>query len=277
MAFYKLNYGNCRAQSEWVAVISPVESKDNWFIRKRNTYGNIRYMFIRFSLPLIFICVLTSTILLLYSDVFEIININYWALTDVLLYLIFIITTIILNFYTPDFEDKVYLKSEMWISTIVWSIGVILMLIIVIIFIIISNLSRYFHTFLLDLILSLTFFGQSVVLTLYSPLKMSDRDINVFHLKTMDSQMQLQMIHADSKEKRKIDDNKITNEEIMFGNELLSNILSDDKLFFVFMTYLWQTFSADSLLGYIEFYQLKQYLTFTFPKLFKNTIFQKRT
>ena len=113
MIRYKIKYTDALCKQTWQNIIHPTHliQQTAWYLRHRDTFGNVKWMFIHCVLPVILIMVVETTaiaVIEIYGHVSEYIEWGTTLFTAIVL-------LIFASFYCtlPKFQDSFYISGEL--------------------------------------------------------------------------------------------------------------------------------------------------------------------
>ena len=228
LIYYDIQYSESCSNLEWKTLITSKSeeiSREQWFINKKDKFGNMRFMGKRLFIFMIVCCVVITVSSLLYSP-FNITTIPIYSFIFLLLIITIFILIVTIWRKMPYFNDNICLYQEVKLLLRSWISFMILYALVVVAEIMLGE-NIYF--------LCLAYFA-SMCGTFITPFLST-----VWVLKQIENIQKLQ-------------DHPSNNPHS------LREILQDEDIIILFMQHLIKEFSMESLLSLIEFKQYKSYL-----------------
>ena len=309
MIFYQFQWNYSITVDSWKLIINPnikgKSDKINWFKKNKNKYGNFKYIFKRvFIIYFIFASIDFSVIVP--SKLYNIPEFGLYLLLDGFLYLTPLCFTMILYKLTPNFQDYVFIQKELKTMCYFILLNVILCLLLGIADNFYNDI--WITSFIANILLIITGFGVCYIQTFWilnkfniDSLSLSklngktdiDDIIQIIHKKIFQQSHKIShAIHQDiddndnDNDNEEIEDNShisqqspsITTDSIsttIFINDnnnnlLLSKIISNNKLYDLFIIHLCKELNSECLLSLTEFIQFKQYLLLNLKDKYKD-------
>lgn len=226
-------------------MINRYVTTNNWFLLNKRRYGNDKYMFKHFFLP-IFAIYSIFDIWFLIESIYQYpigVNITFaaWMYVDAFYYLLCVIACIILYQRTPDWEDNIFIRAEMKFSAMLCAIVLSIYCLSAVILTIFYQANvikdHWIAEFFINFFGTCFFFGYGMFLTYYPLSKIGFIFVaNPLKLLTYSTAEQMEILKMQStltynssddvlKREKKMEKEKMIEKEKRkkkFGNKLLS-------------------------------------------------------
>jgi len=268
---YNIECVRAQCDNEWRSVINNEYMEENWFVRNKATFGNGKFIFSRFILPVYLVCAVGAIFVDFALDSGDSLgDSNHHAHTYedyVHQFTIDSCVTILPYFFmaflwskTSDIGDTLWMRREQFFLFVIFMVGVFVNLVlgfcVVFLFRLRNDVEGVIHLALLE---SHVMAGVSFLIILIMTYGVLSQ--NNYSLRATSALQPFLREHVNNLNKQ---NSRLSLTEQVSNSGLspvsLKTALSDHIMFYAFMNHLASEFSMESLLSVVEFVQYKAYI-----------------
>eukprot|EP01084_Bolivina_argentea_P248980 416615_1 len=277
MLMYDMSWITAAKADHWQHVINPTykNTTTNWFLTHKKTYGNLRYVFWHYFVPLLIIGIPTQNVFYFlqlkkfkyHSDFAH----DFTRILDYAITLIPFILLIIIYCRIPSFQDKFFIHAELHRILTCISVQYVSFFVTVTIHLLPTKSHLWTLTYFISVVCE---FAAMSIATIWVASKVeSIIHSQLYHIRKFESKSRNEYVSIDSPRHEYVSttiDTKSQSHLLMYQQGrtktrsptkdcyTLEQLLNSKQSFELFMVQLGHEFSQEILLSFIEFIQFQQ-------------------